>query len=911
MFFQKLFIARKLFSAAILFATLLIVQTAEAAVSLRWDANSESDLAGYRVYYRVKGTTAYGLLGTITAPTATYSAASLPNGTFEFVVTAYDTANNESGYSNMVQAVVGAADTDKDGVADSVDNCPTVANTDQANFDGDAQGNACDTDDDNDTILDASDCAPVDQTKWRMGPFFNDSDRDGIRTSTATEQACYGTSAPIGFTLSTNGPDNCPTVSNANQTNTDRDALGDACDTDDDNDTVLDASDCAPVDANKWRSTNFYSDGDRDGIRNTLAASKICYGTTAPAGYTTAANGPDNCPAVANPTQTDTDKDGAGDACDTVINPDSDGDTVPDNIDCAVSDRTKWRNGNFYADSDRDNIRNTNQVTVICYGSAAPVGYSSNVGPLDNCPLVSNPSQTDTDKDGAGDACDSGVSDPDNDGLSDQQEAQIGTNPRRFDTDGDGVGDGQEITDGTDPLDRGSVLPVLQTTICAEWNGFLDNVWNVYEHVNLSTTALRVSSALYDITGKKVSEKIFTIEPGAQYDLLVHDMNGRIANSYGKVCSSHNGRAGDLDGRMVYYKAGRDGVTMDFAFAMPLSGGRTGEQYVPFNTFQPSFAAEDSANWIANWIQLTNLSDKPVSGRLTFYNMDGSVLGASNITLAAGARADRPGHVFGPMLVGYVAWIPNDLTIPVAMRNVRYLYDNARGANSFDTAFQVEALAGSGHDLVTPLDRTTGSAILEVSNVSSSSSSTKIRIFDAEGMLKKELLINLPAHSSRHIITDEFIPVGSRGVAVVKGAAESTIAVAMTYGRKANGGTAYLYGTAAVEAAGVELRGTYNTFLGQTSRLVITNPGETVEKVSITLTRSNGTELAGGGVQGIVLGEQFDIPPHGMVAIDLSEFEQPNNYGVVTVQATRNGSVAAWILRERGNEFIIPTPVRQ
>ncbi len=48
----------------------------------------------------------------------------------------------------------GATDTDGDGVPDSTDNCPTVANTDQANTDGDAQGDACDTDDDNDGVLD-------------------------------------------------------------------------------------------------------------------------------------------------------------------------------------------------------------------------------------------------------------------------------------------------------------------------------------------------------------------------------------------------------------------------------------------------------------------------------------------------------------------------------------------------------------------------------------------------------------------------------------------------------------------------------------------------------------------------------------------------------------------------------------
>ncbi len=45
-------------------------------------------------------------------------------------------------------------DSDGDTVVDATDNCPVVANKDQANFDKDGQGDACDSDDDNDGISD-------------------------------------------------------------------------------------------------------------------------------------------------------------------------------------------------------------------------------------------------------------------------------------------------------------------------------------------------------------------------------------------------------------------------------------------------------------------------------------------------------------------------------------------------------------------------------------------------------------------------------------------------------------------------------------------------------------------------------------------------------------------------------------
>jgi hypothetical protein len=48
-------------------------------------------------------------------------------------------------------------DTDNDTVLDLVDNCPESVNTNQLDFDGDLQGDVCDTDDDNDGFVDVSD----------------------------------------------------------------------------------------------------------------------------------------------------------------------------------------------------------------------------------------------------------------------------------------------------------------------------------------------------------------------------------------------------------------------------------------------------------------------------------------------------------------------------------------------------------------------------------------------------------------------------------------------------------------------------------------------------------------------------------------------------------------------------------
>ena len=52
-------------------------------------------------------------------------------------------------------------DSDNDGVPDAEDNCPATTNPNQADFDGDKQGDVCDPDDDNDGVADWADPEPL------------------------------------------------------------------------------------------------------------------------------------------------------------------------------------------------------------------------------------------------------------------------------------------------------------------------------------------------------------------------------------------------------------------------------------------------------------------------------------------------------------------------------------------------------------------------------------------------------------------------------------------------------------------------------------------------------------------------------------------------------------------------------
>jgi len=118
-----------------------------------------------------------------------------------------------------------------------------------------------------------------------------------------------------------------------------------------------------------------------------------------------------------------------------------------------------------------------NTVPLIGYNGTDPIGQQhivftqieienidgDNDGLLDaedNCPAVANVNQTDSDADGMGDACDD---DDDNDGLSDDEEETLGTDPLNPDSDGDGASDGDEVASGGNPLvnERAALINII------------------------------------------------------------------------------------------------------------------------------------------------------------------------------------------------------------------------------------------------------------------------------------------------------------------------------------------------------------------------------------------------------------------------------------------------------------------
>jgi len=558
---------------------------------------------------------------------------------------------------------------------------------------------------------------------------------------------------------------------------------------------------------------------------------------------------------------------------------DSDGDNIPD------SEESRLGTDPRRVDTDGDGFNDGVEVLVYL---TDPREFNNSV-----------PSG-DSDRDGVLDAWDY---DDDNDGLTDIDELVAGTNARNSDSDGDGVQDGQELVDGSNPLDSGSFIESLGTTLCSEWNGFLDGMLNILEQVNLSSETINTNAVLYDITGNPVSSSGCQIAPGAQCDLLVHDMQGRDVNSYGRICLSHSGEEGELDGRMVYYKADAVPGDFQFAFSMPFTNGISGNQYVSYNTFQPSMNIFDATNIVANWIQITNNSERSQNGKLVFYNEAGAVISEQSVQIEAGARRDFPGHEVGTSRYGMIEWRPGNKQAIFQVRNIRYLYDNPWGLNSFATAFQLEGSIGSKGKQVVPLSTESSSAIIELMNPADTATTANVKIFSESGFLKESFDFFLAPKSSFHLVTDSILGLGERGVGVVQSPDGSVMAVNMQYKRDTSGSIVSMHGVRARESLGFVLRGSYNTFLGQDSNLVLVNSSDQRSDVYLSMVRADGSAA--------VLGHSVSVPENGQAQVKLNDFDFSDNYGVVTVHSSGGGVISAWVNRNKPGNFTIPTILRQ
>ncbi len=468
------------------------------------------------------------------------------------------------------------------------------------------------------------------------------------------------------------------------------------------------------------------------------------------------------------------------------------------------------------------------------------------------------------------------------------------------DDDNDGVTDAQEALDGTNADDSGSFVLVLPTTFCSEWNGFL-GMLNINEYANATSSLRNFSVTLYDLAGTEQSDTASSVFARSQRDLLVHDLLGFTADSYGRTCTTlQNGSAGDIDGRTVFYHP--SGASFDFVFAIPFNSSQSGSQFVPLNTSNPSL--NFSSNFVANWISVTSDSTTTQTGTVIFYERDGSELGSEEVTIEAGGRRDFSGHQFGSFTQGLVEWRPDSITERFVLRNIRYFYDNPQATPTFESAVHIEGLHGTGEEIWLPLDTRNGSAIVELSNSTNANITVDVTFRSSTGATEDTQAIGLPPYGTIHLVADEILSTEIGSATIDGSSTGSVIAVGMHYSRDAELSLVNSYAVLAREPNGSALRSSYNTFLGQSCDLLLVNSTAGSVISSISLTRYDGSTIA--GVPSVL------TPARGVTNFDLCANDTADSYGSVTVTPGVTDSLVGTVVRRGAqSRYQFATELRQ
>ena len=149
------------------------------------------------------------LLGTVNVSQNSFTAESLAEGTYQGFSTVTIAGCNASAYFINVIIDNTIGDSDGDGVPNDMDNCPNTPNADQANNDGDSEGDSCDEDDDNDGTPDVDDCAPFDENIY-PGATCNDSDDCTIDDEYDSDCNCVGVFQDSDNDGTCDADDQCP-----------------------------------------------------------------------------------------------------------------------------------------------------------------------------------------------------------------------------------------------------------------------------------------------------------------------------------------------------------------------------------------------------------------------------------------------------------------------------------------------------------------------------------------------------------------------------------------------------------------------------------------------------------------------------------------------------------------------------
>jgi len=458
------------------------------------------------------------------------------------------------------------------------------------------------------------------------------------------------------------------------------------------------------------------------------------------------------------------------------------------------------------------------------------------------------------------------------------------------DDDNDGVSDIQEDADGTDGLSADSFVERNGSTVCINWNGFLGFLTQVLELSNTSATDIEARVELFDIAGAMQESREINFPVGVQRDFIVNDMAGFASDTYGSVCATITSGPDDgLDGQLLFYQL--EEGSFNLAFQESIAPGRSGSQFMSFNTIYPTVNPAQAANVLVAFIQISNEENTAESGELIFFDQAGNEIRRVEVGLAASERRDVDVQSVGSSIVGKVEWRPEDSSSSFRVVQNRYYFGSELNLNQLIAATSVPARRASGRTLVVPFDTRSRLTALEISNALDVAINVTVNVTDETGLPAptSPSEIVLEPRATTNVLLNSFISSGFGSATIASDTPGSLVVSNLEYGLDDSGNLMFALIGTPTEGAGEVLRGSYNNFLGQ-CRLRLANLMTTEQEAIVSMTRFDG--------EVVLESASVSVPGSGAVEMDLCINENPaSGYGEVLVSPALTGAVSGEVIR--------------
>ncbi len=444
------------------------------------------------------------------------------------------------------------------------------------------------------------------------------------------------------------------------------------------------------------------------------------------------------------------------------------------------------------------------------------------------------------------------------------------------------------------------------------WNSFL-NMTNILELTNSTANAIPVKISFYSILGELAHQRTISVPATNQFDVILNEFPGFVKDSYGVVKLEF---AGNLDGRMSFYRPTAGLSSFDYAYSIPLSDASFGTTAISFNTFQPSQKPSEVNNLVANWLSIVNLDPSAQKYNVFSYDMTGKLVLRREIEVPSFGRADVDGghDLAGPNVVGYHKIVPFNVTAEYIAQITRFGGDAPAGfaSSSYKFAFPLLSKLGASDPIFVPVSNKFGeSNWVEVVNILDKEVQATINYYSTDGKLLESADALIPANAQLHFNATAELPTGATGYAsIVPGTPYSITAQSIGYLRETSSGSVTsVYASQARRAVPCVQSGAYNLYLDMQNWLLVANTTNDTLKATVKIT---GPSLSSNKVITLAPRASVYLPIHANTELGT----KPDTYGLIAVYPEDSAvRLFSEVMRLRyksdgSPDFSMPVPVR-